>query len=199
MRCMESEVWPSNSECTVLECKFNVFIRKNIVLKKKICAGAKIFSAKISGKCNVTGAIFIGNFHKNDGNYSNFQRTICNIFPSVMQHALPSACMDKRAGQEKQLSHNSPLPLAPSAVHVVSLIRCIDHQTFCSTYSWPKCLNFRVLVTWDISRCPGQLFCMVLYGTIIFFPLQIRNVRFRRFAISVIFRFSKKIGSVHTP
>ncbi len=93
----------------------------------------------------------------------------------------------------------SPLPLAPSAVHVVSLIRCIDHQTFCSTYSWPKCLNFRVLVTWDISRCPGQLFCMVLYGTSIFFPLQIRNVRFRRFAISVIFRFSKKIGSVHTP
>jgi hypothetical protein len=89
-----------------LECKFNVFIRKNIVLKKKICAGAKIFSAKISGKCNVTGAIFIGNFHKNDGNYINFQRTICNIFPSVMQHALPSACMDKRAGQEKQLSHN---------------------------------------------------------------------------------------------
>jgi hypothetical protein len=49
---------------TVLECKCNVFIRKNIVLKKKTCAGVKIFSAKISGKCDLTGAIFIGNFHK---------------------------------------------------------------------------------------------------------------------------------------
>jgi hypothetical protein len=35
-----------------------------IVLKKKTCAGVKIFSTKISGECNVTGAIVIGNFHK---------------------------------------------------------------------------------------------------------------------------------------
>jgi hypothetical protein len=41
-----------------------VFIRKHIVLKKKTCAGVKIFSAKFSGKCNVIGAIFVGNFHK---------------------------------------------------------------------------------------------------------------------------------------
>jgi hypothetical protein len=34
------------------------------VLKKKTCAGVKIFSAKISGKCNVTGAIHVGIFHK---------------------------------------------------------------------------------------------------------------------------------------
>jgi hypothetical protein len=39
-------------------------LEKNIVLKKKTCAGVKIFSAKICGKCNVTGTIFIGNFHK---------------------------------------------------------------------------------------------------------------------------------------
>jgi hypothetical protein len=51
-------------KCTVLECKCNSLIWKNILLKRKTCAGVKIFSAKISGKCNVTGAIFIGNFHK---------------------------------------------------------------------------------------------------------------------------------------
>jgi hypothetical protein len=51
-------------KCTVLECKCNVFIRKNIVLKKKTCAGVKIFISKFSGKCDVTGAIFSGNFHK---------------------------------------------------------------------------------------------------------------------------------------
>jgi hypothetical protein len=50
---------PPIVKCTVLECKCNVFIRKNIVLKKKTCAGVKIFSAKISGKCNVTGAILL--------------------------------------------------------------------------------------------------------------------------------------------
>jgi hypothetical protein len=48
--------------CFAVQCY--VFIRKHIVLKKKTCAGVKIFSAKFSGKCNVTGAIFIGNFHK---------------------------------------------------------------------------------------------------------------------------------------
>jgi hypothetical protein len=51
---------------TSLQCKCNVFIRKNIVLKKKTCARVKFFffSTKISGKCNVTGAIFSANFHK---------------------------------------------------------------------------------------------------------------------------------------
>jgi hypothetical protein len=51
-------------KCTILECKCNVFIRNNIVLKKKTCARVKFFSTKISGKCNVTGAIFRGNLHK---------------------------------------------------------------------------------------------------------------------------------------
>jgi hypothetical protein len=51
-------------KCTILECKCNVFIRNNIVLKKKTWARVKFFSTKISGKCNVTGAIFSGNFHK---------------------------------------------------------------------------------------------------------------------------------------
>jgi hypothetical protein len=32
------------------------------VLKKKTCAGVKIFSTKICGKCIVTVAIFIGKF-----------------------------------------------------------------------------------------------------------------------------------------
>jgi hypothetical protein len=51
-------------KCTVLECKCNVLIRKNIVLKKKMFAGVNIFSTKISGKCSVTGAILNGNLHK---------------------------------------------------------------------------------------------------------------------------------------
>jgi hypothetical protein len=51
-------------KCTILECKCNIFIRNIIVQKKKTCARVIFFIAKISRKCNVTGAIFSANFHK---------------------------------------------------------------------------------------------------------------------------------------
>jgi hypothetical protein len=60
-------------KCTVLEFKCNVLIRNNIVLKKKTCAREKIFSTKISGRCNVTGAILLEISTKNDGNCNNFR------------------------------------------------------------------------------------------------------------------------------
>jgi hypothetical protein len=59
-------------------------LEKKMLEKKKTCTGVKIFSAKISGKCSVTGALFIGNFQKNDGNCNDFQRTTCIIFPTLM-------------------------------------------------------------------------------------------------------------------
>jgi hypothetical protein len=47
----------------------------------KTCAGVKIFSTKISGKCNVTGAIFIGKFHKKCWKLQKFSEDNLQYFP----------------------------------------------------------------------------------------------------------------------
>jgi hypothetical protein len=46
------------------KCSVKIVLKKKYCAKKESCARVKFFRTKISGKCNVTGAIFCANFHK---------------------------------------------------------------------------------------------------------------------------------------
>jgi hypothetical protein len=72
-------------ECTGLNRKRNVFINKNIVLKKKPCTKNRLLCAITFGKCTRTGAKFVGIYTKKSQNLQYFpQDYICPLFPSLM-------------------------------------------------------------------------------------------------------------------